>query len=65
LTPSEIKKLRMDANMTQAGLAEVLGMTVKAVEAWESGRNIPSGAADKILRVMQKHPSVIGMMQSV
>ena len=64
-TPSEIKKLRMDANMTQAGLAEVLGMTVKAVEAWESGRNIPSGAADKILRVMQKHPSVIGMMQSV
>jgi len=55
----------MDANMTQAGLAEVLGMTVKAVEAWESGRNIPSGAADKILRVMQKHPSVIGMMQSV
>ena len=40
-------------------------LTVKAVEAWESGRNIPSGAADKILRVMQKHPSVIGMMQSV
>ena len=58
-------KLIMYANKTQAGLAEVLGMTGKAVEAWEAGRNIPSGAADKILRVMQKHPSVICMMQSV
>lgn len=65
LKPDEIKKLRIDANMTQAGLADVLGMSVKAVEAWESGRNTPSGAADKLLKTIKKHPNMIGIIQNV
>ncbi len=65
LTSGEIKKLRTDMSLTQAALADVLGMTVKAVEAWEAGRNTPSGAADKLLRMMMKHPELVGVMRSV
>ena len=65
LTSDEIKKIRQDVKLTQAGLADMLGMTVKAVEAWEAGRNTPSGAADKILRAVRKHPDIVEIMQSV
>ena len=33
----EVKAIRKTANMTQTTLAEFLGVSKKAVEAWESG----------------------------
>lgn len=36
-----IKKLRRDADMTQEGLAEYLGVSVSAVSQWENGRIMP------------------------
>ncbi len=38
---SVIKKLRSERNMTQEGLAELLGVTVGAVSQWECGRTMP------------------------
>jgi len=54
-TPEEIKRIRAKSNMTQAGFANYLGVTVKAVEAWECGRNKPNGAARRLMSVAVKY----------
>ncbi len=42
-----IKKIRKDNNLTQAELAEKLGVTYQAVSKWENGKNIPDIAVLK------------------
>lgn len=49
----EIKKIREDLNLTQKNFAFVLGVSPKTVEAWESGRNIPQGTAQRFLQILQ------------
>ena len=41
ITGAEIKRLRELKNMTQAGLAESIGVSDKAVSKWETGRGLP------------------------
>ena len=41
VTGAVIKKLREHQNMTQAALAEILGVSDKAVSKWETGRGYP------------------------
>ena len=54
---SEIKKIRAETGMTQAIFAEFMGVSVKTVEAWESGRNHPDGAACRLLSMTKADPS--------
>ena len=42
-----IKKLRKDNNLTQAELADKLGVTYQAVSKWENGKNVPDIATLK------------------
>ena len=49
----EIKQIREDLNLTQKNFAFVLGVSPKTVEAWESGRNVPQGTAQRFLQVLQ------------
>ncbi|MDD5361744.1 MAG: transcriptional regulator [Ignavibacteria bacterium] len=51
----EIKKLRMSVSFTQQIFADVLGVSVKTVEAWEANRNIPEGPAQRILYALDKN----------
>lgn len=44
-----IKKIRKDNNLTQAKLADKLGVTYQAVSKWENGKNIPDIAILKQL----------------
>ena len=53
----EIKTIRMNSQMTQAIFAACIGVSKKAVEAWESGRTRPDGAARRTLGLMQKSSS--------
>lgn len=55
-TPSEIKQIRLAANMTQSVFAAVIGVTKKAVEAWEGGRSKPDGAARRTIGLLQQNP---------
>lgn len=52
--PTEIKSLRLSLSMTQRTFAEYMGVSLKTVEAWESGRNRPSGSASRLMQVISQ-----------
>ena len=45
----KIKKIRSKTKLSQKIFANVLGVSVKTVEAWESGKNEPARPAQRIL----------------
>lgn len=53
---NEIKDIRKNTGMTQVLFAKYLGVSLKTVEAWESGRNHPSGTACRMLSITKKDP---------
>ena len=55
-TPQEIKRIRVNANMTQWMFASVIGVTQKSVEAWEGGRSRPDGAARRMIGLLSANP---------
>jgi putative transcriptional regulator len=50
---SKIKEIRKSLNLTQMIFAEVLGVSIKTVEAWEAGRNNPQGPASRFLQMLE------------
>ena len=55
-TAKEIKDIRTNAGMTQSLFAQSIGVSKKTVEAWESGRNHPDGAACRLLALLRETP---------
>ena len=53
----EIKEIRKQTGLTQVMFAKYMGVSVKTVEAWESGRNQPDGAARRLLSLTRANPS--------
>lgn len=51
-SPDEIKTLRLKCAMTQRTFASFMGVSIKTVEAWESGRNRPSGSASRLMQLV-------------
>ena len=49
-----IKDLRLRLNLSQRSFASALGVSSKTVEAWEAGTNSPSGAASRMLGLLQQ-----------
>jgi putative transcriptional regulator len=50
----KIRALRKRLQLSQALFAAALGVSIKTVEAWESGRNKPSGSAQRILELLDR-----------
>ena len=55
----EIKDIRLGFGMTQLTFAEVMGVSVKTVEAWEAGTNKPIGVARRFLSVLKADPKLL------
>ena len=55
----EIKDIRKSFGMTQITFAEVMGVSVKTVEAWEAGTNKPIGSARRFLSVLKAEPELL------
>lgn len=49
----EVKKIRKSTGMSQKTFAGYMGVSNKTVEAWEAGTNHPSGAASRLLNMME------------
>ena len=56
---SEVVRVRMKSGLSQAQFAAVLGVSKRTLEQWEQGRREPSGAAQTLLRIADKHPEVL------
>ncbi len=55
-TAREVKAIRKACGLTQVMFAAFLGVSVKTVEAWERGRNSPTGPASRLLSFAEKEP---------
>lgn len=51
-----VKNIRIKAGMSQTAFASAMGVSKKAVEAWEAGTNTPGGAASRLLSLAAKDP---------
>jgi DNA-binding transcriptional regulator YiaG len=59
LTPGPIRAIRQSFNVSQAGFARIINVSVNAVESWEQGVRRPREATLKLLAVAEKHPEVL------
>lgn len=50
----DIRSIRTRHNLTQSAFSRVLGVSKKTIEAWEAGKNTPSGPAQRMLEVMSR-----------
>ena len=55
----EVKRIRLNTGMSQNVFASYLGVSCKTVEAWESGKNHPSGAASRLLNMMEMNNNLV------
>jgi putative transcriptional regulator len=62
---AEVANVRNKIGISQSGLATVLGVSVRTVEAWEAGRNTPSGAAQRLLYLIDKDSKIIDTFVTV
>lgn len=54
LSPGKIRKIRVQARVSQAVFAALLNTSVSTVQKWEIGQKRPTGAALKLLHLVQK-----------
>lgn len=50
-----IKDIRQRTGLTQALFAKWIGVSTRTVEAWEAGRNKPSGPSSRLLSLLQQN----------
>ena len=55
----DVAQTRKALNLSQRAFASVLGVSPRTVEAWEAGRNVPSGAARHLLFLLDSDPSLV------
>ena len=55
----DVKKIRLNTGMSQNVFASYMGVSCKTVEAWESGKNHPSGAASRLLNMMEMNNNLV------
>jgi len=52
-------RVRKASGLSQSEFAEILGVSIRTLQDWEQGRRKPSGAAATLLRIAEKHPTLL------
>jgi putative zinc finger/helix-turn-helix YgiT family protein len=65
LQPEDIVRIRTKYQLTQRRLEQLLGLGPKTVVRWEKGYQMPSVAADNLLRVIDRDPSVLAYLAEI
>jgi len=55
----KIRSIRNTLNLSQMIFSEAIGVSIKTVEAWESGRNKPQGPALRMLQLLETDSSFL------
>jgi putative transcriptional regulator len=56
---SDVTAARIESGLPQSAFAALLGVSVRTLQEWEQGRRKPSGAAQTLLRVAERHPEIL------
>ena len=59
----DVKSERESLDMTQKAFANVLGVSKRTVEAWETGRSTPSPTAKNLIHLISQKPDLVLMLQ--
>ena len=59
-----VRALRSSLNMTQRVFANVLGVSCRTVEAWESGRSNPTPTAKKLMVLIKNDHALVKTLLS-
>lgn len=54
-----VAHVRAASQLSQAQFAKLMGVSLRTLQEWEQGRRQPSGAAQTLLAVAQRHPEVL------
>jgi len=54
-----VVSVRHQVGLSQSAFAQLLGVSVRTLQGWEQGRIKPSGAAQTLMRIANKHPEVL------
>lgn len=61
----DVVRTRKALNLTQSALAFAMGVSTRTVEAWEAGRNIPSGLACRMLYLLDNDHSLVDRLTTL
>ena len=56
---SQAGRVRLKSGLSQSEFAAALGVSKRTLEQWEQGRREPSGAAQTLLKIAERHPEVL------
>lgn len=56
---NEVAEARIRTGLSQAEFANALSISKRTLQEWEQGRRNPSGAAQALIRIAQKHPKIV------
>lgn len=59
IVKNKVARLRQSLDMGQKEFAALLGTSISTLKKWESGERTPSGAAAKLLEVLERHPDAV------
>lgn len=54
-----VAQVRAGTGLSQARFAQLLGVSVRTLQAWEQGRRSPSGAARTLLLIAARDPKAL------
>jgi putative transcriptional regulator len=58
----KIKEIRQKTNLPQKYFAELVGVSPRAVEAWETGKRKPTGSAKRLFQLIERDPDIVNSM---
>jgi putative transcriptional regulator len=59
VAPNQVAAARLKTGLSQAQFAKVLHISARTLQEWEQGRRQPSGAAQALIQIANRHPEVI------
>jgi putative transcriptional regulator len=57
-TTKEVKAARKAVASTQRQFADLVGVSLETVKAWEAGKRSPEGVASKVMRILIRKPKM-------
>ena len=60
-----LRSFRMSMQMSQNLFADYLGVSKKAIEKWEQGKNKVNALVQRMIYIMEKDPSVFSLLKEV